>query len=444
MLLHGIMSSIAEFYSRNLASEVIKGSIQKAKTGGTLGKAPVGYLNVRKVERGREIRTVDVDEQRAPLVQWAFEQYATGDWSLTRLTRALADRGLTNRATTHYAEKPLTKASIHRMLRNRYYIGKMTWQSVEYDGAHPRFIADDVFQRVQEILAAHNVSGEKQRVHHHYLKGSVWCESCGSRLCITKTTNRHGTTYLYFFCLGRNQKRTDCSQKAIPVDLVETHIEEKWRHVRIDPQYATLLAELLDQEITGRRAEAARDQAVATNRISHLGEQRRKLLEAHYAGAIALDLLKSEQDRITEELDAAKKLLKTSEIRFATIEATLQGCLAFLTSCHEAYRDAPPHVRRRLNQAVFERFLVGEDGSTEAELTDMFSALLAPDLVATDEPHDTVERCDRHRNRDWFNGIPAWLGTHWNIKEPRPTLAVLGLNKGHMVPPAGFEPALQP
>jgi DNA invertase Pin-like site-specific DNA recombinase len=35
LLLHGIMSSIAEFYSRNLATEVIKGSVQKAKNGGT-------------------------------------------------------------------------------------------------------------------------------------------------------------------------------------------------------------------------------------------------------------------------------------------------------------------------------------------------------------------------------------------------------------------------
>ena len=35
MLLHGIMSSIAEFYSRNLAHEVVKGMEQKAKTGGT-------------------------------------------------------------------------------------------------------------------------------------------------------------------------------------------------------------------------------------------------------------------------------------------------------------------------------------------------------------------------------------------------------------------------
>jgi site-specific DNA recombinase len=46
LLLHGIMSSIAEFYSRNLATEIIKGSTQKAKNGGTPGRVPLGYRNV--------------------------------------------------------------------------------------------------------------------------------------------------------------------------------------------------------------------------------------------------------------------------------------------------------------------------------------------------------------------------------------------------------------
>src|SRR4051812_27481130 len=49
ILLHGIMSSIAEFYSRNLANEVIKGLVQKAKNGGTPTPAPLGHLNVRVI-----------------------------------------------------------------------------------------------------------------------------------------------------------------------------------------------------------------------------------------------------------------------------------------------------------------------------------------------------------------------------------------------------------
>lgn len=42
ILLHGIMSSIDEFYSRNLANGVIKGMGERARNGETLGKAPLG------------------------------------------------------------------------------------------------------------------------------------------------------------------------------------------------------------------------------------------------------------------------------------------------------------------------------------------------------------------------------------------------------------------
>ena len=55
MLLHGIMSSIAEFYSQNLANEVKKGIAEKVKNGGTVSRSPLGYLNIRRMdEKGRE------------------------------------------------------------------------------------------------------------------------------------------------------------------------------------------------------------------------------------------------------------------------------------------------------------------------------------------------------------------------------------------------------
>ena len=80
-LLHAIMAGIAEFYSRNLATEALKGMIQKAKAGGTPGRAPIGYLNTRRRIDGREVRVVMVDPERARLVQWAFEAYSSGEWT---------------------------------------------------------------------------------------------------------------------------------------------------------------------------------------------------------------------------------------------------------------------------------------------------------------------------------------------------------------------------
>ena len=63
------VSAINEFYSRNLALEVIKGSTPKAKNGGTNGKAPIGYRNVREIKDGWEARTVETDLVRAPFMR---------------------------------------------------------------------------------------------------------------------------------------------------------------------------------------------------------------------------------------------------------------------------------------------------------------------------------------------------------------------------------------
>ena len=123
---------------------------------------------------------------------------------------------------------------------------------------------------------------------------------------------------------------------------------------------------------------------------------RSKLLEAHYAGAIPLELLKSEQERIAQELESATRVVQRTVAEYQAIDATLRDCLAFLTNCHNAYLAASRQIRRRLNQAVFERILVSVDGSTEAELNGPFRALLAPDLVTA----GPTIGARRHQRRD--------------------------------------------
>ena len=56
---------------------------QKAIQGGTPGRAPLGYLNERRFDDGREVRTITLDSERAEHVVWAFNAYATGEWSVT-------------------------------------------------------------------------------------------------------------------------------------------------------------------------------------------------------------------------------------------------------------------------------------------------------------------------------------------------------------------------
>lgn len=161
MLLHGIMSSIAEFYSQNLATEVKKGMNEKVKGGGTVGRAPLGYRNVRRIdEKGREERTVEIDEERAPLVKMALEEYATGDWSANDLADHMAECGLYTRPTPKMPSKPIPVQTLFKMLSNPYYKGVVVYKGVEYPGAHKPLISDETFEQIQTVLAS-KVNGEK-------------------------------------------------------------------------------------------------------------------------------------------------------------------------------------------------------------------------------------------------------------------------------------------
>jgi DNA invertase Pin-like site-specific DNA recombinase len=242
LLLHGIMSSIAEFYSRNLATEVIKGCVQKAKNGGTPGRAPIGYVHVRQIVNGREARTVEIDPVRGPLMRWAFETYATGDWTIRRLLAELTSRGLTTLPGPNTSGKPLVVSHLHKLLRNPYYMGMVRYRDAIYPGKHEQLVTPQTWHEVQKLLTAKHLSGEKQREHPHYLRGSIYCGQCGSRLIVCHAKGRGGT-YPYFICIGRQRDKTSCAQRAIRIEEAEATNA---------PHYAT--AQLPEEELTRLRA----------------------------------------------------------------------------------------------------------------------------------------------------------------------------------------------
>lgn len=186
VLLHGIMASIAEFYSRNLAQEVMKGMRQKVIQGGTPSRAPIGYLNVRcQTDDGREFRTVVIDSERAPHVAWAFEAYATGDWSVAQLVQALEKRGLRTRPTPSRPSAAPTVTSLHRVLTNPYYKGIVTMNGAQHNGSHEPLVSKATWDAVQRLLNAHR-NGERSRIHTHYLKSTIYCFNCHRRLLVHK------------------------------------------------------------------------------------------------------------------------------------------------------------------------------------------------------------------------------------------------------------------
>jgi len=82
-----------------------------------------------------------------------------------------------------------------------------------------------------------------------------------------------------------------------------------------------------------------------TKRLAALAEERQKLLRAYYANAIPLDLLKRDQDRITEQEDKAKSEL-------AATEADLDKWQRFSRSPYGLRGAATPPISRRVRKCA--------------------------------------------------------------------------------------------
>jgi DNA invertase Pin-like site-specific DNA recombinase len=176
-LMHGILAAFNEFRSAEDGADISYKMAEKARHGGTLGRAPLGYLNARETYDGREVSTVILDPDRSELVCLAFELYATGNYSLDSLADELNTRGLRTRPG-RFPAGPVSASKLQALLRNPYYIGLVTLKDNVYQGRHEPLVADDLFERVQAVLDSRSQSGERRRVHNHYLKGSLWCGRC--------------------------------------------------------------------------------------------------------------------------------------------------------------------------------------------------------------------------------------------------------------------------
>ena len=357
MLLHGIMSSIAEFYSRNLANEVIKGMGEKARNGGTLGKAPLGYVNVRgRDEHGREIRTVELDEERAPLVRLAFTEYATGNWTVRQLADHLNTLGLSIPPTPRRCAKPITATRLHEILRHPYYKGIVTFQGVEYPGKHEPLVDSQTWQTVQAILASRRY-GERQRIHNHFLKSTVVCGQCGARLSVQNAKNSKGTIYPYFVC-ARRCRLHDCAFTAVLIDVVEDRMSDLYRTIQLSAADRTQIEHYLHDELAQIEGDKVKAVRSLTTRRTNIEDRRRRLLHAHYEGAIPLELLKEEQAKLTSELDQIERQLTAYQADAAEVRQHLTQALDLLEDCHRLYTAAPAHLKKLLNQVFFDRVLV--------------------------------------------------------------------------------------
>lgn len=355
-LLHGIMATIAEFYSRNLAAEALKGATQKAKRGGTPYRAPLGYTNTTQHINEREARVVVVDPERAPHITWVFKKYATGDYTIKQLTAELYKRGFRNRRTGRSISKPLGKSGVAKILHNRYYAGYVTYRGVTYRGRHKPLVSAAVFANVQALIELRGHS-DRKRIHSHYLLGTIFCGQCGRRLSYTLAKHK----YEYFYCLSRQQGFV-CTQGYMPTDQVEVLVARQFMFTDINiADRAALQKEVRSQlhyEIDSTKAEVTRQE----KRLTRLLMERERILQAFYEDQVSSEMLGNEQRRIDTEISNLRQVVDQANKGRVGAKRSYDDAIKLATTLdlEKAYLKAHPLLRRCLNQALFSKIVIDD------------------------------------------------------------------------------------
>ncbi len=374
-LTRGILASVNQYRSSSEGIDISRKMEHKARSGGTIGPAPLGYLNVKEEFEGRLVSAVAIDPERAPLIREGFELYATGDYSLDRLQRSMADRGLVARVTrARTTVRPVSRNKWHQMLSNPYYMGMITYRGEVLPGRHEAIVSPDMFAKVQEVLAERSAPTRRDRTHFHYLKKQLYCGRCHSegrdgKLVYTQASGVGGR-YNYFVCM--NRQRGTCSLPHLPVWLVEDHVEQYYTQIDLPDDFVETMTTHVDAAVVDEQAGLRAFTEQIQKRLRDIDQKEERLLDLAADGELPQTKIRSRLTKLHLDRQRLTAELSRSGQELAAGAAALTRAMTMLQDVPQLYVSAPDPVRALLNDAFFKRLWIDEEGVTDSLMQEPF------------------------------------------------------------------------
>src|SRR5690606_2672747 len=178
----------------------------------------------------------------ATRVRAIFELYLEHH-SLLDVVKELDRRGWLNkrwttRKGTERGGRPFDKCSLHKLLTNVVYAGKLRYKDEVHTGEQAAIVSADVWQRTQALLQRNGRTGGAA-VRNKFgalLKGILRCGPCDCAMTPTHSTKNGTKRYRYYVCCSA-QKRGwhTCPSRSIPAAEIERFVVDQIRSVGRDP-----------------------------------------------------------------------------------------------------------------------------------------------------------------------------------------------------------------
>jgi hypothetical protein len=219
---------------------VIAGMRRAKKEGRWMATAPMGYKNTRD-ENGKAII---VPGPRADLIQEAFEEFATGTYTMEDIRLRLRKKGL-----------KCSKNQFPSVLRNPVYIGKIYLPAYKDEeaqyvkGIHEPLVSETLIYKVQEIMEGRrpNMPSTITKRDELPLRGYLVCKRCGTNLT-GSASKGNGGKYFYYHC------QYGCKERFKAEEANEAFYK-LLRSIKAKPEVLTTYQEVLEDIFLQSRRE---------------------------------------------------------------------------------------------------------------------------------------------------------------------------------------------
>ncbi|TWT74805.1 recombinase family protein [Allorhodopirellula solitaria] len=280
-----ILLSFAQF-EREIIGERIRDKIAgQRRRGQWCGGYPVlGY----DVDRSERTPKLVVNAEEATKVRRIFLLYLELQ-SLTPVSDAVAERKWMNKLWTTKkglakGGRPFDKCSIHALLTNPIYIGKIKHKEQLFNGRHEAIVDEAIFDQVQMQLRANNLT-RGSRLPSKYgglLKGLIRCPQCNVAMVHT-STKKKSIAYRYYTCVRAIKRgRNSCEHPSLPAGEIEEAVVDQVRAIAGDDGLRDEIIRQADEASRRRKEEFETQRMQLTRQLARdHGEVRNLVLLEH-------------------------------------------------------------------------------------------------------------------------------------------------------------------
>ena len=295
-LLEGIIESVDEFYSANLAQDTKRGQKENASRGfRSGGTSPIGY-KVKKVMDGHNERTtLEIDKKYAPILKRIFSMCLDG-MGAKEIVKILNDEGLlTNLGKTW------SKNHVYYILKNEVYTGVLLWNKrtrnvenkpdeiVRIENSHEPIVDRKTFLKAQEVLFNRSPKITRPRAvsSRFLLSGFIYCGKCGYGMI---GTSGKSSQFHYYTCQNYCKRgKKVCDAKSFSKEKLESFVIDRLKDAILTEENLAELVHLTNKELNSSKVENEDKLTTIEAQLDQHKERLHKLYDALETGKIALD-----------------------------------------------------------------------------------------------------------------------------------------------------------